>query len=420
MQTLWTILAKMPTSIYSYKEIMHIYFPRHTISRTIALSYIAIENSCGNKKLTEMADTDDIIFKEIEGQGGNIGLITLNRPAALNALTHDMCKELNHVLIEWAEAKHIKAVVIQGAGDKAFSAGGDILQLYHHGKAGRFDNIRDFFRDEYRLNYRIHTYPKPFISLLDGIAMGGGVGVSIHGSHRVVTERFVFAMPETAIGFFPDIGASYFLPRCPGETGVYLGLTGMRLNAAEAIYVELADHFISSNHLSELVTVLAQTKFNGDHFEAVTAILQEISVKPETPQLAIHRQDIDECFCLDTVEEIIEILEEKNHVWHHDTIKMLQKKSPTSLKVSLRELREGVALDFEACMRMEYRLCQHFVLGHDFYEGVRAVLVDKDHSPKWHPDQLADVSDEKVESFFAILPDCELDLEDDNSTSSST
>lgn len=355
-----------------------------------------------------MTINQHILFEECPGKGGHLGLITLNRPSALNALTHEMCKQLNQQLQIWEASSKIKAVVIRGAGEKAFSAGGDIVQLYHNGKAGRLQQVREFFQDEYRLNHRIHHYSKPFISLLDGITMGGGVGVSIHGSHRVVTERFVFAMPETSIGFFPDIGGSYFLSRCPGETGVYLGLTGMRLNAAEAIYVNLTDHFIASNHLDELIALIAAQKFGDDPDAAVTDILQAVSVIPETPALATVRDNIDTFFMMDTVEEIMTALQQCDKPWHQETLQILDQKSPLSLKVALREIREGVSMDFESCMRMEFRLCQHFMQGHDFYEGIRATLIDKDKNPMWQPASLAEVTEGLVDGYFASLEEGEL------------
>lgn len=354
-----------------------------------------------------MLDTKDVLFKEVKGVQGNLGVITLNRPAALNALTHEMCININEMLARWSYAPHIKAVLINGAGDKAFSAGGDIVELYHKGKNNQLEAVRSFFRDEYNLNYRIRYFPKPFISLLDGITMGGGVGVSIHGSHCVVTERFVFAMPETAIGFFPDIGGSYFLSRCPGEIGVYLGLTGMRLNAAEAIYVELAEHFICSNHLDEVIDALAQAKFDEDPYQCVSEVLQQYSVIPETPQIAMERHAIDRCFSKDSVEEIMQMLAETDRAWHQSILGILKQKSPLSLKITLEEIRQGVALDFESCMQMEFRLCVRFMQDHDFYEGVRAVLIDKDKKPHWNPNTIEKVTQDKVQHYFAKLPEQE-------------
>ena len=359
-----------------------------------------------------MANNKDVLFKELPGVGGKIGLITLNRPEYLNAITYGMCKEINLMLLKWSTAEHIKAIVIHGTGDRAFSAGGDIKYLYESGKAHKYASTRQFFWEEYRLNHRIHNYPKPFIGLLDGITMGGGVGVSIHGSHRVVTEHFLFAMPETSIGFFPDIGGTYFLSRCPGETGIYLGLTGSRLNAAEAVYAEIADHIVASNHLNEIVLKLAKAKFNADPFASVTEILDEYSVAPETPKLSVYRDMIDECFCFDTVEEIMRMLQKKNRKWHVETIKELLKKSPTSLKVTLKALRKGITLDFEACMQMEFRLCQHFLHGHDFYEGVRASLIDRDNNPRWKPNRLGAINDKEVEAYFASQPEGDLFFEE--------
>lgn len=358
-----------------------------------------------------MTNHEHIIFEEVFGKGGDIGLITLNRPESLNALTHAMCRQLSSQLQHWETSSKIKAVIIRGAGDKAFSAGGDIVQLYKDGKAGNLSQAKEFFRDEYRLNYQVHQYTKPFISLLDGITMGGGVGVSIHGSHRVVTERFVFAMPETGIGFFPDIGGSYFLSRCPGETGLYLGLTGMKLNAAEAIYVNLTDYFISSNHLDELIRIIASQKFGDDADEAVDDILKAVSVTPEAAALESVRGNIDACFCMDSIEEIFTALKQQDKPWHQETLKILQQKSPTSLKITLREIREGVALDFESCMQMEFRLCQRFMQGHDFYEGIRATLIDKDKKPNWKPDKLSDISQDSIDSYFALLENDELSFE---------
>ncbi len=358
-----------------------------------------------------MEQEKNILFEELKGAGGKIGVITLNRPRFLNAITCDMCKKMFNMLTNWANDSIIKAVVIQGSGDKAFCAGGDIKHLYEKGKEREFDAIHQFFWEEYRLNRLIRHYPKPYIALLDGITMGGGVGVSIHGSHRIVTERFSFAMPETSIGFFPDIGCTYVLARCPGETGIYLGLTGKRLNAAEAIYLGLADNFISSNHLEEIVHILQKTKLNNHPYEIISETLAAASVTPEAPRLTVYRDIIDECFALDTVEEIINKLKEKNKEWANEVIVELEQKSPTSLKVSLHAFKQSVNMDFDACMRMEFRLSQRFLRSHDFYEGVRATLIDRDNTAQWQPDKLSDVSHDSIETFFSPLPSGELELD---------
>lgn len=347
--------------------------------------------------------TDEVLVTELKGVGGNVGILILNRPEALNALTHTMCVMMLNQLRQWAQSDNIKAVVIRGAGGRAFSAGGDIKKLYYLGKSKELTQAYAFFTDEYRLNHLIHHYPKPFIAFLNGLTMGGGVGVSIHGSHRVVTESFNFAMPETGIGFFPDIGGSYFLSRCPGEIGTYLGLTGMRLDATEAIYAELADHFIFSNHLEECLEALCAARLGPNPHETVTSVLDIYSIMPETPALSVARHAVDHCFSFDTVEEIFNALESHKKPWYQATLAAIKQKSPTSLKVTLREIREGVALDFDSCMKMEFRLCQRFMQSFDFYEGVRALLIDKDRTPHWQPADIAAVSEATVNHFFSPL-----------------
>ncbi len=355
-----------------------------------------------------MTTNHDIIFEEISGNGGSVGLITLNRPKSLNALTHAMCLALDSKLAYWQDSKHIKAVIIRGAGEKAFCAGGDIRHIYQKGKEHGIEEARQFFHDEYRMNHRIHNFTKPYIALLDGITMGGGVGVSIHGSHRVATERFLFAMPETAIGFFPDVGGSYFLSRLAGELGIYLGLTGTRLNASDAMFAGLINEFTSSVHVHEIIDAIAGTNFSEEAKERVTHILHEFSVKTELSELATHSHQIDEFFSADTVEAIITRLEQDNKPWSQKALSQLKTKSPTSMKITLRQIREGVALNFDSCMQMEYRLCQRILAAHDFYEGVRAVLLDKDNTPIWQPATLAEVDEATIDSYFQPLEEGEL------------
>lgn len=363
---------------------------------------------------TTMTTENEILFEEIQGAGQNLGVITLNRPKALNALTLAMCQALDEHLEFWATSPRIKAVIIKAADGRAFCAGGDVLHLYQEGIARHYGALRSFFWQEYRLNSRIHHFPKPYISLLNGITMGGGAGLSIHGSHRVVTEQFVFAMPETAIGFFPDIGASFFLSRCPGEIGIYLALTGTRINAADALYAELGDHFISSHHLPTVIDAIADTRFGQDPRETVTALLAEMSVKPEATELFMHREMIDHCFCADSIEEIFTHLANDPRDWAHQTLEILHSKSPTSLKVTLKALRDGVSLNFPSCMKMEFRLCQRMVRHPDFYAGVKSVLLEKNKTaPKWQPGDIGGVTEEQVDSYFAPLEDGELMLEGD-------
>lgn len=351
----------------------------------------------------------DVLFQQEPGKGGDLGIITLNRPKSLNALTQEMCLALDQQLAAWAEDENIKAVVIQGAGDRAFCAGGDIVELYQMGQAGDYEGVRQFFYHEYRLNHRIHTYSKPYIAFLDGITMGGGVGVSIHGSHRIATERFHFAMPETGIGFFPDIGASFFLPRCPGETGVFLGLTGLKVNPADAYYMGLVNHIIARSQLDEIKHGLCELRFGDDPKQAVSEFLSAFSIQSEMPEMATHREMIDDYFSRDSVEEIFQALQQSPSDWARDKIyPLLKTKSPTSLKVSLEAFRRGISSEFISCMEMEFCLSQHFIYSRDFYEGVRALLIDKDKNPQWIPKIIQEVSAPSVDDYFATTQHLDL------------
>lgn len=345
-----------------------------------------------------MSKQNDILFTEV----GQLGVVTLNRPQALNALSHEMAIALNEQLIEWEDDEEINAILIQAEGEKAFCAGGDIRKIYE-AKSDPKLTIKQFFWDEYRLNSYIHHYKKPYIAFLDGITMGGGVGISIHGSCRIATEKFSFAMPETGIGFFPDIGGSYLLSHCPGETGVYLGLTGARIKVADALYLGLVNHFVPSDNKTELFNALTSTSFTNVPKDALTDILKDYATTPEPAPLSLIRSLIDECFAFDHIEEIIDALQKHNDEWCINTAKILLSKSPTSLKVTLEQLRKAKNKGFNQCMQMEYRLTNRFLKGHDFYEGVRAVIVDKDQKPQWKPANLSDVTQKDVEQYFAPL-----------------
>ena len=344
--------------------------------------------------MSVMTKSDEILFV----QRGLLALITLNRPNALNALTLDMMKALDPRLDEWEAEPAIAAVVIQGAGERAFCAGGDIRALYDSRATANSTYRADFYREEYTQNRRIFRYRKPYLALIDGITMGGGVGLSVHGSHRIATERTVFAMPETGIGLFPDVGGTYFLPRLPGELGMYLGLTGVRLKAPDMIYSGIATHYIPSGELSELIEALAAADPRVGWVDRVLARFHR-AAGPAT--LAENHAVIDRCFGKDSVEAILAALEAEASAWARDTLKILSTKSPTSLKITFRQLREGRRLDFEAAMVMEYRLCQFCMEGHDFFEGVRAVIVDKDNPPKWDPPTLGKVTRSLVDRAFA-------------------
>ncbi len=326
---------------------------------------------------------------------GAVGLVTLNRPKALNALTREMCLAMKVQLDAWAGDAQVRAVVVQGSGERAFCAGGDIRSLYESGKAGTSYAL-DFYRDEYILDAAIKHYPKPYVALICGIVMGGGVGVSVHGSHRVADESTTFAMPETGIGLFPDVGGSYFLPRCPGHVGMYLALTGARLKTADCLYAGVATHFVAKDKQAALIARMAA---GAPPDEA----LKDLSDTVPATFLDSHRNAIDTIFARDSVEGILAALDADHTDWSRDTARTIRAKSPTSTKLTFRQIREGAKFSFDDCMRMEYRMVHRIVTGHDFYEGVRATIIDKDGTPRWDPADLAAVSDAAIDAYFAPL-----------------
>ena len=324
---------------------------------------------------------------------GAAGVVTLNRPQALNAVTHGMVRALRAQLDAWRDDPAITRVVVTAAGERAFSAGGDLRALYDAGRAGRYEEALDFWRDEYALNAAIKHYPKPYVALIDGIVMGGGVGISIHGSHRVAGDRFQFAMPEVGIGFFPDIGATWFLPRLPGEIGAYCALTAERLRADDAVAGGVATHRVRSSRFAELVDGLAGTV-------PVDALLAAFAEPPGEGPVAQMRGTIDRLFASDTVEAIVAALDAGGE---GARAAIIRAKAPRSLKIALAQMRRGRHLSFDDCMRAEFRIVSRIVRGEDFYEGVRAVIVDKDNAPRWRPTTLAEVSDPEVERHFAPI-----------------
>ncbi|MCP4330807.1 MAG: enoyl-CoA hydratase/isomerase family protein [Alphaproteobacteria bacterium] len=340
-------------------------------------------------------DEPEILFDRDDG----LGVIRLNRPRALNALTASMIEAMADTLANWATDPDIGAVAILGAGDRAFCAGGDVRALYDARNDGTSTYRADFYRDEYRLNRQIYRFPKPYIALMDGITMGGGVGVSVHGSHRVVTERTLFAMPETGIGLFPDVGGGDFLPQCPGAIGMYLGLAGARLNAADCLYAGIASHYIPWSELERLIDALGPT---GDD-KGVDEVLDAMAEDPGPSTLAEQRADIDRFFGLGSVADIISALAADAGDWAAKTLVVLGRKSPMSLRVAFRQLREGAAMEFEDVMVMEYRLSQRCMADHDFFEGVRAVIIDKDNAPQWRHASADDVTDDELDAYFAPL-----------------
>ena len=346
----------------------------------------------------------EIIFEE----ESRLGIIILNRPDVLNALSTEMCSLLDHQLTVWETDEAIKAVIIKGAGDKAFCAGGDVRTIVEQGYQEN-KMAEEFFAIEYKMNARIYHFKKPFIALLDGIVMGGGVGVSIHGSHRIVTEKTLFAMPESAIGLIPDVGGSYFLPRLPGALGRYLGLTGARLKGSDILYAGIGTAYMSSEKIDDFVEALKTEIISS--FEDIDQLIARFADDPGEAPIDEFRDLIDAAFSEQTVEDIFDHLSDIDHDWARETLAVLKKMSPISLKVITEQLNRGAKLEFDECMIMEYRIvCAISAYDSDFYEGVRAVLIDKDHSPNWIPATLSEVSHDMVMAHFNIPTNGDLPL----------
>lgn len=330
-----------------------------------------------------------------------IGFITINRPTALNALNYDVVLEIRSCLKKWEVQDSVHMVVVQGQGDKAFCAGGDIKSIYQAHQENNTKLINAFYRDEYGLNKYIAHYKKPYMALCDGICMGGGMGISVLGKYRVATDRSVWAMPETAIGLFPDVGAGYFLNQCPGFIGLFLGLTGYRMRAADLMYTGLATHYIPSDRLDLLQETLVHANTAVDPQGVLEEALSIYAIEPPEPApLALYREGIDVCFAHGTVEDIIDALERHAGEWAENALVALDKMSPTSLKVTQVHLKQAKGKSINQVIDLDYKLSQKFMAKKDFFEGVRALLVDKDKYPQWHPKKLQDVTDEMVEVYF--------------------
>jgi enoyl-CoA hydratase len=323
--------------------------------------------------------TDEILF----ARQGRIGLVKLNRPQALNALTRTMCVALHRQLMAWAIDDDVQAVVVEGAGEKAFCAGGDVVAMHRDGKAGSPD-YEGFFHDEYRMNQAIAHYPKPYVALVDGISMGGGVGISVHAPYRVATERTLFAMPETGIGLIPDVGGTHALPRFPGEFGTWAGLTGARVKGGDCVAIGYCTHFVPSAEIPALRERLANSH------ESVAEVLATFDSDPGPLTLPALRDGIDYLFSHNQVEDILSLLDDGDD-WAQEQAATIRRMSPTSLKLTLHGLRAGEGASIEQCLKLEYRMVSAIKQGHDFYEGVRAQLIEKDRAPKWSPARLEDV-----------------------------
>lgn len=329
---------------------------------------------------------------------GEAGLVTLRRPKALNALTLPMVEAMHAQLRDWAADARITRVVVRGSGGRAFCAGGDIRQIHALGQAGRHADVMAFWRGEYWLDAFVKTYPKPYIALIEGIVMGGGVGLSLHGDVRVAAESYSFAMPETGIGFFPDVGASYALPRLPGCTGRYLALTGSRIGAGDALAVGLATHAARAADFETIIDRLAE----GAGIAAALGGLE--TPMPETGPLVAERALIDACFSADSVAEVLARLDaaaRDGSSFARATAATLRTRSPTSLTIAQAQMNRGGGLSFAQALLAEYRLCERVMRGHDFYEGVRAVIVDKDNRPAWRPATLEEVDGAAIAAAFA-------------------
>ena len=321
---------------------------------------------------------------------GRIGRITLNRPQALNALDFDMLHALAETLDAWRHVPDVHAIVIEGAGERAFCAGGDIRTIRDAAVQGDEASVARFFAAEYALNFTIATYPKPYIALVDGICMGGGVGVCVHGAYRAASEAAVFAMPETAIGFFPDIGASYVLPRLRGAVGLWMGLTGARLGGADAVWAGLATHFVPRARLATLADEL------GKHGIAALAPAAE----PPTAELPSRLEAINRCFGAGSVAEILRRLDAEDTDWAREQIAALRGRSPSATLWAFELLRRGAGRSLPECLAAELELSRHATRHPDFLEGVRAMVVDKDRSPRWSPARIEDVDPTGIAALF--------------------
>jgi enoyl-CoA hydratase len=332
---------------------------------------------------------------------GAIGHISLNRPKALHALTHAMCEAISAALLEWREDPGIAMVIIDHAEGRGFCAGGDVAQVRRSVLEDGGTEGRAFFQAEYRMNHLLFTCPKPVIAFMDGVTMGGGVGLALPARYRIATENTLFAMPEGAIGLFPDVGAGWFLPRLPGRIGHFLALTGARLDGAECLWAGLATHYLPSERVAEAkARIIAEPA-------AAEAVLAELSVEPPPARLAGNAERIARLFASERLEEILAALEADPSKWAAKELKAVMTKCPASAKVALRLFAQA-ASDFTEEMTREYRLATRMIARPDFAEGVRAVLVDKDNAPRWQPATAQGVTEDMLDAIFAPLtPDQE-------------
>tara|TARA_A100001015_G_scaffold307399_1_gene403236 strand:+ start:452 stop:1504 length:1053 start_codon:yes stop_codon:yes gene_type:complete len=342
----------------------------------------------------------------VEKQNSTI-ILTLNREKVLNALNLNMVRIISKNILQWKNDDNVSGVLIRGLGDKSFCAGGDIVSVYHNRRDKNSTLFYDFFREEYLLNYEISQFGKPWISLLNGIAMGGGLGLSVHGSHRIVSEKTITAMPETAIGLFPDVGGGYFLSRMQGYLGTYLALTGITLDGENSLYAGIGTNILENSSVNDFVKeILDLGKYNKNDIDNL--IVKYDNYKTINPSLKKDKLLINKNFNKENIQEIFKSLKIENSDWSKKQLSILNKKSPTSMAVATKQLILSKELDIKECLKMEFRICQAMMSKHDFYEGVRANLVDKDRNPNWKPKNISELDDIEVDSHFKNLKDKEL------------
>ncbi len=351
-------------------------------------------------RLLIMNQEPEILFEK----RGTAGLVTLNRPKALNAVNLSMTRALHNQLRVWANDSTITRVIITGAGDRAFCAGGDLRHLYELGKQERFVEVQQFFREEFQLVYAIKAFPKPYISLMDGIVMGGGFGLSAHGSHRVACDKYVFAMPEVGIGFFPDVGATHILPRLTGYIGEYIALTGEKIGSYDALDAGLVTHIVRSSSINDIIAELADNN-------NIEYVLDRFSAPHKKSQLHENKDIIQACFSQTKLLGLIALLDQhadKGSEFARKTAAAMRSKSPSSLAITHEQMRRGHNLDLNAALKLEFRIVARITQAADFFEGIRAAIIEKDQKPVWTPARIEDISQTDIESYFAPLPNNEL------------
>ncbi|MGV0051212.1 enoyl-CoA hydratase/isomerase family protein [Mycobacterium colombiense] len=341
-----------------------------------------------------MTDESDEVLTEVEG---SVGLITLNRPKAINSLNQPMIDALSAILTDWTADDAVRAVVLSGAGERGLCAGGDVVSIYH---SARKDGVeaRRFWRDEYLLNAQIAEFPKPYVALMDGIVMGGGVGVSAHANTRVVTDTSKIAMPEVGIGFIPDVGGVYLLSRAPGGLGLHAALTGAPFSGADAIAMGFADHYVAHGDVEAFRRAVVS--------DGVEGALAKYATKPPASDLAAQRNWIDECYAGDTVEDIVARLRGHGAAAANDAADLIATRSPIALSVTLEAVRRAAKLaTLKDVLVQDYRVSSASLRSHDLVEGIRAQLIDKDRNPKWSPAHLPAVTAADVEAYFTPVDD---------------